>query len=269
VGVLGGAAALVFAVGFLDDRRGVGPALKAAPQLLAAVLIVLFVARIDSVLLPGGITLVLGGLAGPLTVFWLVGFSNGYNFMDGIDGIAAVHAGVAAALFSVAGWLGGAEEVLWLSLPLAGASLAFLSVNRPPAKVFMGDCGSLPVGFLLAALAVLGHVSGGVPFVTSFLILGPFLFDTLYTLSRRLWRGENVLEPHRSHLYQRLVISGLSHASVTVLYGVWTLLAGGLGILYLSGGVRVRGFTIAGALVSGIAVVLFVRRREGLRARNG
>ncbi|MHC4472278.1 MAG: glycosyltransferase family 4 protein [Planctomycetota bacterium] len=255
---------LLAGLGFADDRRGTGVVAKALIQVGAAVIAVAALGPVKAVGLPGGVV-ALGWLAAPLTVFWLVGFSNAFNFMDGIDGIAALFAGTAAlCLFAMAKGGGG------VLLPLAGASLAFLTLNWPPARVFMGDVGSLPVGFLLAALALPG-VGTGLPFLVVFLALGPFLFDTIYTLLRRAVRGENVLAAHRSHLYQRLVIAGLSHRAVTLLYGGWTLLSGCLGFLYLWGGVTARGAVLGAvlvaALMTGAGLVLVVRRLE--RGRSG
>ena len=201
--------------------------MKFVLQLAAGALAVVAVGAIEEVPLPGA-RLSLGLLGLPLTLFWLVGFSNGFNFMDGIDGIAALHAGIAALAMGTAARMAGAPEVVWLAVPLGAACLAFLSVNWSPARVFMGDVGSLPVGFLLALCALMG-ARNGVPFVTSFLILGPFLFDTLFTLSQRLRRGENVLAAHRSHLYQRLNQSGWSHARVAAFFGLWTVFTAGLG----------------------------------------
>lgn len=261
VGALGLAAVLLAGLGFTDDRKDTRPAVKALVQLPAALLVVVFAGAIEEVALPWLGTIPLGLLAAPLTVFWLVGFSNAYNFMDGIDGIAGLHAGLAAMFFGAAAALAGGGGVLWLALPLSGAGLAFLSVNWPPARVFMGDVGSLPVGFLLAALGVLG-AGAGVPFATSFLILGPFLYDTTVTIGRRIVRRENLAKAHRSHLYQRLVILGVSHQRVTLLYGAWTLLTGFLGLMYLSGGTAVRGAALGTALLSGIAISVLVGRLE-------
>jgi len=252
------AATLVLAgLGFVDDRRGVRPGVKLVLQLAVAAGAIAAAGSVEIVALPlvGGISL---GLAAPvLTVLWLVGFVNGFNFMDGIDGIAGLHAGLAGLFLAAAAWAGGGEGAVWLAIPLAGASLSFLLVNWSPAKVFMGDVGSLPLGFLLALGAVLGT-----PFVTGFLILGPFVFDTGWTLLRRARRGENLLTAHRSHLYQRLVLAGWSHARVSILYGGWTVLTGAMGLLYLLDAPGVRMAALMGALASGMGMVLLVHRCE-------
>jgi UDP-N-acetylmuramyl pentapeptide phosphotransferase/UDP-N-acetylglucosamine-1-phosphate transferase len=268
IGAIGAATLLLSGLGFLDDRGAVRPAVKALVQIPAAVLVVLAVGAVDRVLLPGVGDLHLSWLAAPLTVFWLVGFENGYNFMDGIDGIAGLHAGIAAMFLAAAGVLSGGGGTLFLALPLSGACLAFLSVNWPRARVFMGDAGSLPVGFLLATLVVVG-ARAGVPFATGFLILGPFLYDTMATIVRRIARRENLAKAHRSHLYQRLVILGWSHRRVSLLYGAWTLLTGCLGLMYLSGGTAVRGMALLGALLSGVGITVLAGRLEQRMSGDG
>lgn len=129
---------------------------------------------------------------------------------------------------------------------LAAACLGFVAHNFPPAKIFMGDVGSLFIGYVLAAFATVMSNSGErpVPFIAVLLILGTFLYDTIFTLIRRARRGERVWEAHRSHLYQRLVIAGQSHRRVTLTYY-------GLSILLGAGGV---GYTFAGKLVGDSAV---------------
>jgi len=255
------AVGLVLAVlGYVDDRRDVRPGVKLILQLAGAAGAIAVAGSVTEVALPylGEVPL---GVAGPvLTVVWLVAFSNGFNFMDGIDGIATLHAGIAGLFFAGAAVFGGAAGSPWLAIPLAAASLAFLTVNWSPARVFMGDVGSLPLGFLLALMAVLLD-----PFVAGFLFLGPFLFDTAWTLLRRAGRRENLMTAHRSHLYQRLVLAGWSHARVSVLYGGWTVLTGGLGMLYLLGSEGVRLGALGGALASGIGIVTLVHRSERIR----
>jgi UDP-N-acetylmuramyl pentapeptide phosphotransferase/UDP-N-acetylglucosamine-1-phosphate transferase len=149
---------------------------------------------------------------------WIVGLCNAYNFMDGIDGIAAAQAIVAGAGWAWLGWRGGDAMTALAGALIAGASLGFLFFNWPPAKVFMGDAGAAFLGFTFAALTVLALTQSLERAAAGALFVWPFLFDTTFTLVRRLVRGENVLRAHRSHLYQRLVARGWSHARVTMLY---------------------------------------------------
>lgn len=262
-----GAALLLAALGFRDDLAGVPPPVKLVLQAAAAILATAAAGAVERVALPGG-TLALGALAAPLTVVFLVAVINACNFMDGIDGIAGLHGGLAALGLGAVGLVGGGGGG-WLAFPLAGACLSFLSVNWSPARVFLGDVGSLPVGLLLGALAVL--VSRGEPagFAAAFLCLGPFLFDTAYTLVRRALRGERLFSAHRSHLYQRLVIAGWSHARTSLVYGAWTILSGGLGVLYVGAGAALRGAILAVAALSGAGMVLVTVGTERRRVRHG
>jgi UDP-N-acetylmuramyl pentapeptide phosphotransferase/UDP-N-acetylglucosamine-1-phosphate transferase len=159
-----------------------------------------------------------------LTVVWIVLLTNGYNFMDGIDGIAASQALVAGIGWTIVALLAGSPDIAALSLLIAGASGGFLLHNWQPAKVFMGDAGSGFVGFLLAALPLLAP-TGRVSFVwCGVLLMWPFVFDTGFTVLRRVSRFENILSAHRSHIYQRLVIAGCSHRDVTLVYAGLALL---------------------------------------------
>jgi Fuc2NAc and GlcNAc transferase len=170
-------------------------------------------------------------LAFVVTILWIVMLTNAYNFMDGIDGIAGVQALVGGIGWTIVARLGGAPDILALSLMLAAASVGFLVHNWPPAKVFMGDAGSGFFGFLFAAFPLLAP-PGGVSFIwCAVLLMWPFLFDTTLTLIRRASRFENVLAAHRSHIYQRLVIAGCSHAQVTLLYAGLAILGAVAAIL--------------------------------------
>ncbi|MEP5765232.1 MAG: glycosyl transferase family 4 [Halieaceae bacterium] len=140
---------------------------------------------------------------------------NLFNFMDGIDGIAAseaVFVFAAAALLSI--WSGTEGAYPLLCLLLAAASLGFLHWNWAPARLFMGDAGSIPLGFLLAALSVAGESGGGLPFVVWLILLAAFIADASYTLCWRAWQREPVTEAHSRHLYQRLARHWSSHGRV-------------------------------------------------------
>jgi UDP-N-acetylmuramyl pentapeptide phosphotransferase/UDP-N-acetylglucosamine-1-phosphate transferase len=157
--------------------------------------------------------------------FWIVGLTNAYNFMDGIDGIAGTQAIVAGVAWAVLGWLTAHPFVMVFGLLLAGGSLGFLTHNWPPARIFMGDVGSAFLGYSFAILPLVFHSGpdrrahwlGAI--AIGILPVWPFVFDSTFTLLRRLSKGENVFSAHRSHLYQRLTIIGFSHSLVTLLYG--------------------------------------------------
>jgi UDP-N-acetylmuramyl pentapeptide phosphotransferase/UDP-N-acetylglucosamine-1-phosphate transferase len=264
---LAGAGFAVAAVGLLDDRRGAPPGAKLIVQAGAAVLLLATGAAVRRVEVPLVGVLELGPLAWPLTWVWLVGHANLFNFMDGIDGLAAGHAAASGVFLGLWGLMVGDPVTGWAGLLLAAASLGFLHVNRPPARIFMGDVGSLFLGLLLAALpARAASVEGGVPFPVCFLLLGPFLYDACFTLVRRALAGENLVTAHRSHLYQRLVVAGRSHATVTSVYVGLTLTCGGLGTIYL-GASPLAGIGLLAAGLASMVVLTFVvartERREG------
>jgi UDP-N-acetylmuramyl pentapeptide phosphotransferase/UDP-N-acetylglucosamine-1-phosphate transferase len=168
----------------------------------------------------------LGWLGLPLTFLWIVGLTNAYNFMDGIDGIAATQAVVVGTGWAIIGFMAHQPPITMMGLLIASASLGFLIHNWPPARIFMGDVGSAFLGYTLAVLPLMAahvpHADARLALMGA-LLLWPFVFDSSFTFLRRALRGENVLAAHRSHLYQRLVIAGHTHLFVTTLYGVLAL----------------------------------------------
>ncbi len=155
-------------------------------------------------------------VATALAMLWLV---NLYNFMDGIDGIAAsqcILAAVAAALLSLDG---GASHYPLFCLLLAASQLGFLVWNWPPARLFMGDAGSIPTGFLLAGLALLGSVEGWLGISSWLILLAVFITDASWTLLWRIATGQPFTQAHRLHAYQRLSLRWGSHLRVDLLLG--------------------------------------------------
>ena len=147
-------------------------------------------------------------LAGTLAVVWM---TNLYNFMDGSDGLAGGMAAIGFGALALAAWLGDAPGLATFCLAIAAAALAFLRFNFPPAQVFMGDAGSIPLGFLAAALGILGAMQNVWPWLFPLLVFSPFIADASVTLTRRALRGEKVWRAHRSHYYQRVVLLGATH----------------------------------------------------------
>jgi UDP-N-acetylmuramyl pentapeptide phosphotransferase/UDP-N-acetylglucosamine-1-phosphate transferase len=205
-----GAGALA-AVSWADDRRGLGPGVRLAAQ-AAAASGVLALMPADALALQGLLPVWADRLGVLLAWLW---FINLYNFMDGIDGIAgaeaaAVGAGVAVVAAATAGaaWAGAP------ALAVAGAAAGFLVWNWHPAKVFMGDVGSVPLGFVLGWLLLELAVAGAV--AAALLLPMFFVADATITLFRRAARGERFWQAHREHAYQRAVRRGLRHDQVVV-----------------------------------------------------
>jgi UDP-N-acetylmuramyl pentapeptide phosphotransferase/UDP-N-acetylglucosamine-1-phosphate transferase len=238
-------------VGLADDRWTLSPFLRLAVQCAAAMGVIAGGAVIREIALPGAGAIAIGPLAVPVTLIWIVGLTNIYNFMDGIDGIAACQAIVTGVSIAALAACVARPDVAFAMAALAAGVAGFLVLNWPPARIFMGDVGSTFLGFFFAAFAAMTSGSAGseVPLLPWLAVLSPFLVDATWTLLRRAARGEQVYQAHRTHAYQRLVASGWSHANTTGLYAALAGWAGMLGVLYyclkmLPASVYVAGFTL-------------------------
>ena len=213
-----GGGLLMATIGLIDDVRGLPAVMRLVAHLMAGGLVALGIGVWPTLAWPGVVDVDFGWAAVPLTVLLVAGLTNAYNFMDGVDGIAGSQALVAGV-----GWLSAGYALQDPLLAAAGAgiataSLGFLFFNWPPASIFMGDVGSSFLGFSLAALAVYAATTSPAVGMAGMLFVWPFVFDTAFTIGRRAWRRENLLVAHRSHLYQRLVLTGVSHQTATLLY---------------------------------------------------
>jgi UDP-GlcNAc:undecaprenyl-phosphate/decaprenyl-phosphate GlcNAc-1-phosphate transferase len=209
----GAAATLVFAVGLVDDLRHLSPSVKGVGQTVAACLLVMSGIQITCV--PWA------WLAVPLTIFWVVGITNAVNLLDNMDGVAAGVVAIAALGMAATGAAGGQSQLVILALCLAGACCGFLLYNFHPARIFMGDCGSLYLGFTISVLALLGTM-GPVSNLTAALIvpvavLAIPIFDTTLVTTARWLHGRPVSQGGRDHTTHRLVALGLSETRVALL----------------------------------------------------
>jgi UDP-N-acetylmuramyl pentapeptide phosphotransferase/UDP-N-acetylglucosamine-1-phosphate transferase len=209
------AVTMVALVGFADDQMGGVPVtVRLLVQGLAAGIVVMSTGGLARLPIPAPLEFSLGILAIPVAIFWIVAVTNIFNFLDGVDGFAGLQsiiAGLGIGLWS------GNEVVSVCGFAVAGASLAFLLFNWHPASVFMGDVGAPTLGFLFAALPMQLEppLRPAAVFAVA-VMLWFFLADATFTMLARLTRREPIWKPHRSHLYQRLVQSGLSHDSVVM-----------------------------------------------------
>jgi UDP-GlcNAc:undecaprenyl-phosphate/decaprenyl-phosphate GlcNAc-1-phosphate transferase len=218
-----GPASIVFIVGLIDDFRGLGPYIKFIAQTGAA--IVLFcngfgISRLS--LLAGHPQL--GWIVGlPLTIVWVVWITNAFNLIDGLDGLAAGCALFSTLVTCVVSILLHTEGIVILTLALAGAIAGFLRYNFNPASIFLGDCGSLFIGFLLSAVALAGSqkaptvVAVAIPVVS----LGLPILDVTVAVLRRFLSCKKLFDADREHIHHKLLGMGISHRqAVLVLYGV-------------------------------------------------
>lgn len=212
---------VVAAFSLADDRYGLPVWLKLAVHVLGSIAIMAGGMVLTQIVLPGGWVVSTGWLAIPVTVSWIVGLTNAYNFMDGIDGLAGGQAIVTLATIAWFAGLRSDHATALAAVMLAAGVLGFLVHNWPPATIFMGDVGSVFLGFTFAAWALLPSYSASgvaLPFLPWVAVMAPFLLDTGMTLIWRIARGKEWHMAHRQHFYQRLVDRGWSHLVVTCLY---------------------------------------------------
>lgn len=204
----------VIAVSIADDWKGVRPALRLAVHALAAVVAAVVVLRSGAV---AGVSLpALLSIAG--TAMVVVWSANLFNFMDGNDGLAGVMSICGFGAFGVATLRAGLPADAYFAL--VAATLVFLAVNLPPAQTFMGDGGSVGLGFLAAVFGLSGIRAGIWPGWFPLLVFLPFVADATVTVIRRVARGDHLFEAHRTHYYQRLHQMGSGHRGTLLFYGV-------------------------------------------------
>ncbi len=191
-------------VSFADDRRGLSVAARMLAHFAAAIAFV-------AIVLPG-----LPVAAAIAFVFAVVWMTNLYNFMDGSDGLAGGMAAIGFGAYAFAAYLQGGVFFALMCASIAAAAVAFLFFNFHPAKIFLGDAGSIPLGFLAAGLGLSGWQKGLWPLWFPPLVFSPFIIDASVTLASRLARGERVWEAHHGHYYQRLVRMGWGHRKTAV-----------------------------------------------------
>ncbi len=209
--ITGGALALAV-VSLIDDMRGLSVRVRLFAHCATAALCMTAL-----------------GVAGGWLVFTVLvaaWATNLYNFMDGADGLAGGMATIGFGAFAFVAWMAGAQAVAAFCGALAGASLAFLRFNFPPARLFMGDVGSIPLGFLAAAIGMLGVQRGIWSWPLPLLVFLPFVADASVTLVRRALKRENIGQAHRSHYYQRVVMMGATHRQLAwAAYGLMLAMA--------------------------------------------
>jgi UDP-N-acetylmuramyl pentapeptide phosphotransferase/UDP-N-acetylglucosamine-1-phosphate transferase len=207
--------AFVAVVSFYDDRRGLSPFIRLPLQVVAAALLSVGGVSLSRIAIPGFGTVAMGSVAAAVSTLFVVWMANLYNFMDGMDGLSG---GMAVVGFGLAGILVAGHDATFsaFSFAIAGSAAGFLLYNLPPARIFMGDVGSVPLGFLAGALAVRAAETRIMGFGIFVLLFSPFVVDATIVLIRRLWNREHFWRPHRAHAYQRLVLAGWSHRKTLV-----------------------------------------------------
>jgi UDP-GlcNAc:undecaprenyl-phosphate GlcNAc-1-phosphate transferase len=228
IGLLTGGTVLVL-VGIIDDKADMPAKIKLLGQIFAACIVVAAGVRVEFMT-----NFILGGVfplyifSVPFTVLWIVAITNAVNLIDGLDGLAAGTSIIAAATMAISGYATGQTEMASMALILIGASLGFLKYNFHPAKIFMGDTGSMFLGYNLSVLAIMGFTKSFtvLSLVTPILVLAIPILDTLFAIIRRKMNNKPIFKPDKNHLHHCLLNYGFSHRNtVLIIYAVSAVLA--------------------------------------------
>jgi UDP-GlcNAc:undecaprenyl-phosphate GlcNAc-1-phosphate transferase len=274
----------IVALGSYDDLRGIAVPAKIAGQILAGGLLILAGVQLFHFWIPGLGVLSLGpDLAVPLTVIWVVAMINAVNLIDGLDGLAAGVVAIAAAAFffyalrSGETIYSGPSPAGLFTVVVAGAAVGFLPHNFNPAKIFMGDSGSMLLGLMLAAATISGVGRTGespssadlaalaIPVIIPLLVLAVPFTDVIWAIARRLRRRKPVYRPDKEHIHHRLLDIGHTHRQAVLLMYLWSALvaSGALAITFI------RSRAVALMVVSAIVVVLVGTAAPRMRRTNG
>ncbi len=220
---------LIVVIGLIDDYTNLPAKVKLLGQIIAAcVLVIGFDVRIDFITDPFGDYLFLEYLAVPATLFWIVGLTNTVNLIDGLDGLAAGVSSIAAVTIFLVALQQGFMLVAVLTAALAGAAFGFLYYNFNPARIFMGDSGSMFLGFMLAGISVIGAVKSAatIALIVPILALGLPIMDTTFAIVRRYRGGVPIFKPDKGHLHHRLLDLGFTQRQAVLLMYVISALLG-------------------------------------------
>ena len=283
---------LMVALGAVDDLRGIMALTKFTGQVFVAGILILMGVQLIYVWLPAlGIVSLLGSDLGVLlSILWVVAFVNAVNLVDGLDGLAAGMVAIAAGAFFVymvrsPSLFGDASEAALLAAVTAGVCVGFLPWNFHPAKIFMGDSGSMMLGLLLAISTISGvgrnpyppsagdFAAIAIPLLVPLLVLFiPFL-DVLLAIVRRVWRRQGIGVADKEHIHHRLLDIGHSHRQAVLLMYLWSLLISGSALaIGLIDGRFAAGLVLVGAIVLFLITALprlTERRRNGDEPPDG
>ncbi|MDZ4065108.1 MAG: MraY family glycosyltransferase [Coriobacteriia bacterium] len=254
-GVLAGLA-IIFVVGVIDDLFTMGPGLKFVGQLVAASVVIGSGLRIDYVGSPGGL-MALGLLGIPVTLVYIVGFTNVINLIDGLDGLAAGVSAIAALSFMVLAAQGNHLEAAALAAALIGACIGFLRFNFHPASIFMGDSGAMFLGFSLATISLLGvmKTTAAIALAVPLLIIGVPIFDTASAIVRRVRHKQPIQEGDRGHIHHRLLGRGFNQRQTVLIIYAWSsaLALGGYALRWAPSLIKWVSFLVLASLTAFMA----------------
>jgi len=239
----------LFVVSFFDDMHNLPVKKRLLAHLIAATFLVF----------GSGIYIQQGLLIALVVLLFTVWMTNLYNFMDGSDGLAGGMALFGFGMYGIAALMGNNDTFAALNFAVASAALGFLYYNFPPAKVFMGDAGSIPLGFLAAAMGLWGWQNDCWAVWFPLLVFSPFIVDASVTLVKRSLRGVRVTEAHREHYYQRAIQMGCGHRNVALIEYVLMLGVGVSALWSLKESLAWQAFLVWGGIYGLLMLILDVR----------
>ena len=257
---------IIVLVGVLDDLLQLSPKVKMAGQVIAAVVTVYSGIRIEFITLPFGDKIEFDFFAVPITVIWIIAITNAINFIVGLDGLAAGISSIALLTISVLAILMGDSISALLGIILLGSTLGFLVFNFYPAKIFMGDTGSLFLGYMISVLAIIGLYKNVTVFslIVPVIILGIPILDTLFAIIRRLVHKKPISSPDKFHLHHCIIRLGFSHRQTVIMIYVMSGLFSIAAVIFTRS--TLWGATII--LVSLIILVELIVEVTGLVSQN-
>ncbi len=226
---------VIILLGIVDDIRPLSARIKLLFQVIAAIIVVVGGVNIEFINIPlTDKVLNLGNFSYIFTILWIVGITNALNLIDGLDGLATGVASISLATIFVMSLIMGKMTIMIITLVLLAAAVGFLIYNFYPAKIFLGDSGSLYLGYMLATISILGFKNiAVVSFLFPIVILAVPIFDTIFAIIRRFRNGEAITVADRGHLHHCLLAMGLSHRqTVLVIYGISALF--GIAAIFIS-----------------------------------
>ncbi len=255
------ASALIFATGLCDDLKGLRVRTKLVAQFAAAGMVCLAGIHIDKIVVKDLVILDLGRLSWMFTFLWIIGVTNAVNLIDGLDGLAGGICAIACGAIATLALLQGNAVLALIMLALFGSLTGFLLFNFYPARVFMGDCGSLFLGFMVAVASVLTTAKSEtlIGFGLPVLVLGIPIFDTLLSILRRFLNRRGIMSPDRGHFHHRLLDCGFKQQHVAVIAYLVTAAAAGIGLLML----LTPGESSLAVFLLGLVAILLVFRAIG------
>ncbi|PAV31309.1 undecaprenyl-phosphate alpha-N-acetylglucosaminyl 1-phosphate transferase [Virgibacillus profundi] len=227
-------AVIIIITGLLDDKFSIKPMLKLTGQIIPAALLIYSGLIIERITIPFFGVIELGYFSILITLLWIVGITNAINLIDGLDGLASGVSTIALTSIFIMAIMDERILVGYLCIVLIGSNLGFLFHNFHPAKVYMGDTGSLFLGYSIAVISILGLFKNITlfSFIIPVIVLAVPIFDTLFAMVRRMLSGEKIMMPDKKHIHHQLLLAGFSHKTSVLIIYAFSILFGALAILF-------------------------------------